>query len=63
MSREFDPIAHERMVRNLHDEQTARIGRVATFEELMARVDEGELAFDDAISQLRTDTPGTDPQA
>jgi len=53
--RDFDPLAHEQMVRDLHDESKARLGRLALFEEMMTYVDQGQCTFDEAIAQYKHD--------
>lgn len=52
---EFDPNAHEQMVRQLHAESDARIGRLALFEEMMVYVDNGDCTLEQAIAQYQHD--------
>lgn len=52
---EFDPIAHERLVRDLHDERLLRIARVALFDEMIDYHLDGQCSFGEAISQYQHD--------
>ena len=59
---EFDPDAHERLVRDLHDDQKARLGKFALFEEVMVYVDAGMCTFEEAIAQYKHDLEVGDVQ-
>lgn len=52
---EFDPVAHEEFVRDLHESSYRRIARVALFDEMIDFYHDGQCSFDEAVSQFQHD--------